>query len=68
MNADRLIRMALRMLLRKGSNAAINRMTGAQGKPHADMTPEERQQAKNARETAKRARQAARLTRRMGKF
>ena len=71
MSADRMIqmifRMALRPLINRGMNAAIDKVMG-KGKAPEDMTPEERQQAKAAKDTAKRARQMARATRRMGRF
>ena len=48
---------------RKGIDLAARR-----GKPEAELTPEERAQAKGATDLTKRARQMARLGRRIGRF
>ena len=61
---DRLIRMIVNMLLRRGINGAIGRVAGP-AKHRRDMTPAERAQADAARTAAARARQAARLSRRL---
>lgn len=56
----KLIAMALPFLVKKGIDYAARR-----GKPAAQMTVKETQQANSARQIAKRARQAARVTRKM---
>jgi hypothetical protein len=68
MNMNGLINMVLRRLFRQVMNRGIAGgidMAAGKGKPKAEMTHEERQQAAGAKQTAKRARQAARLSRRM---
>ena len=59
MNMNRLINMGLRMLMRKGTQMAANR-----GKRPADMTPEERAEARNAQQTAQKAQKGMRAARR----
>lgn len=56
----KLIALALPFLVKKGVDYAARR-----GKPAAQMTAKEKQQAKTGRDIAKRARQAARITRKM---
>jgi hypothetical protein len=67
---DRLWKMLTMMFVRRAVNRGIrkgiNTVAGS-GKRPADMTPEERVQARNARQLTKRARQAARITRRLGR-
>ena len=67
---DRLIQMILNRLLgrliNKGINTGINHFARG-GKPADQMTPVEREQARDAQQTAKRARQAANLARRLGR-
>ncbi|MGQ0610390.1 MAG: hypothetical protein ACT4N9_04705 [Paracoccaceae bacterium] len=68
---DMVIKTVVRRLVGRGVDAGINLVAG-RGKPAADPTaadlsPEERQQAKAAKAAAKRARQAASVTRRLGK-
>ena len=55
MNANRLINMLLRMVMRKGINLAARRMGGAKGKGRANP----------GQQTAKLHRQAQRLNRRL---
>lgn len=62
MNMNRLINMGLRLLMRKGTDLAANR-----GKRPADMTPQERKQAQDARQTAQKARRGMRAARRFMK-
>ncbi|MEJ2031201.1 MAG: hypothetical protein P8X66_15430 [Maritimibacter sp.] len=68
MNPERLLMMFLRPLIRRlvnrGVDAGIDRVAG-KGKSRDEMTPAERQQAKQAREMSKRAKLAMRITRRM---
>ena len=59
-----LIDMILRRVMGRLINRGITHVAGG-GKDRAEMTPEERRQARSARQTARRARQAARLARRM---
>ncbi len=63
MNAERLIRMGMRMLMRKGMRKGAQ-IAASRGKKPEDMTPEERQQAKMAQETAQKAQKTARVARR----
>jgi hypothetical protein len=67
---DRILQMIINAVMRKvihrGVNAGIDHVA-RRGKPVADMTSDERQQAQTAKQTAKRARQAANLARRMGR-
>jgi hypothetical protein len=67
MDFGRIIQMVLNQFLRRTINTGISKgidFAARKGKPAAQMTPEQRQQAASARQLAKRARQAARLTRR----
>ncbi len=70
MNMNQLLNMVTRTLTRTliafGIKKGINLAAG-KGKPAAQMTHAEREQAKTARAAVKRARQAARLTRRIGR-
>lgn len=59
MNMNRLINMGLRILMRKGTEIAANR-----GRRPEDMTPKERQQAKEAQQTAQKAQRGMRAARR----
>jgi len=67
---DRLLNMILNIFLRRvintGINKGINHFAG-KGKPAAQMTPQEREQAAKGQDLQKRARQAARITRRLGR-
>lgn len=66
MDLGRALQMVFRFLagplIRAGIDVAARR-----GKDEADMTPEERRQARDARDLAKRAQRLARLTRRIGR-
>lgn len=68
MNLEKLIQMVVNQLVRKlvdlGVTKGIDRLAG-KGKAGAQMTPEERDQAKGMRETVKRARKAMQITRRL---
>ena len=59
--------LGLRRLIGKGINMGIDRAAG-RGKPPAEMTPEERAQAKTGKDMAKRARKLGRMGRRIGRF
>lgn len=73
MDLSKLIQMVINMVLRRviskgidaGLNAGISKFSGAPNRPQADMTPEEREQARIAKDMARRARQAAKLTRKL---
>lgn len=64
MDVNRAVQMLLRMLMRPLINHGIS-FLARRGKPEADMTPEEKLQAKNAKDLARRAQEAAKLTRRL---
>lgn len=70
MDLSRILNMVIntvvRRLVGRGVDAGINYVAG-RGKPATDLTPEELEQAREARAAAKRARQAAGLMRRIGK-
>ncbi|MEJ8560801.1 hypothetical protein QTO30_05880 [Yoonia sp. GPGPB17] len=63
MNMNRLINMAVRMLMRKGINKGVA-LASTRGKRAEDLTPEERAQAKNAQQTAQKAQKGMRAARR----
>jgi len=71
MNANQIINLIMRMFVRKavskGMDAGISRIAG-RGKAPADMTREERQQAKSAKHSARRARQGLKMSRRIGRL
>ena len=63
MNANQLINMVIRMVMRRGVNMGINH-AARRGMDARTMTPQERAQAKSARDMADKARKGARLARR----
>ncbi|PUB19216.1 hypothetical protein [Yoonia sediminilitoris] len=63
MNANQLMNMAIRRLMRKGINTGID-IAENRGKRPADMTEAERQTAGNARQTGRKAQQGIKLLRR----
>ena len=63
MNTERLIRMGMRMLMRKGMQKGAQ-VAAARGKPPEEMTPEERQQAQSAQQLAGKVQKTARMVRR----
>jgi hypothetical protein len=63
MNTNRLINMLTRMFVRSAVNTGID-LAARGGKSEAEMTPEERKQAKAMRGIAKNAQKAARMGRR----
>jgi len=67
MDLNRLISMAMRLVMRRGVNMGID-YASRRGKDAKAMTPEERAQAKSAKDMANKARKGARLARRIGKF
>ena len=64
MNLNGLFNMLAKMLVRSAMDAGIDFAT-RRGKPEAEMTPEEREQAKKARDLASRAKEVQRVTRRL---
>lgn len=63
MDWNRLISMLTRMLLRKAVTKGIG-LAARRGKADADLTPQDRKQARAARQMADKAQKAARLGRR----
>ena len=72
MNANQIINMVLRMVMRRvigmGGNKGIGMVTKRGAKDPKHMTPVERMQAQQGKAAAKKARQTAKLGRRMGRF
>lgn len=64
MNLNGLIRMVTRMFVRKAMDAGIN-YAARRGKPEAEMTPEDREQARKGRDLAQRAKEISKVTRRL---
>ncbi|WP_112309160.1 hypothetical protein [Pseudogemmobacter bohemicus] len=68
MDMNRLINMLVNMFLRKAVNKGVRSATdyaARRGKSDAELTPEDREQAKKMRDLADKARKAARIGRRM---
>ncbi len=63
MNMNRLINMAVRMLMRKGIDAGVDVAT-RRGKRPEDMSAKERQAARSARQNTQSARRSLRFMRR----
>lgn len=66
MDINRVLQMLLRMLFRPLMRMGID-YAARRGKSQAEMTPEEKDQARKAKDLARRADEAARLTRRLGR-
>jgi len=64
MNLNGLFNMLAKMLIRSAMDAGIS-YASRRGEPEAEMTPEEREQAKKARDLASRAKEVQRVTRRL---
>lgn len=64
MNLNGLYNMLAKMLVRSAMDAGID-FAARRGKPEAEMTPEERAQAKKARDLAARAKDVQKVTRRL---
>jgi hypothetical protein len=64
MDLNGLVRMLTRMFMGKAINAGID-YAARRGKPEAEMTPEEREQAQKARDMAARAKEIQKVTRRL---
>jgi hypothetical protein len=66
MDINRALGTVFRMMIGPLTNIGID-FLARRGKAEEDMTPEERQQAHDARQLAKRAKKMARITRRLGR-
>lgn len=64
MNLNGLFNMLAKLLVRSAMDAGVD-FAARRGKPEAEMTPEERAQAKKARELAARAKDVQKVTRRL---
>ncbi|MDZ4086923.1 MAG: hypothetical protein U1E69_08975 [Tabrizicola sp.] len=64
MNLNGLFSMLTKMFVRSAVDAGIN-YAASRGKPEAEMTPEEREQARKGRELAQRAKEISKATRRL---
>lgn len=64
MDLNGLFNMLTKMFLRSAVDAGVD-YAARRGKPEAEMTPEEREQAKKARELAQRAKEVSNITRRL---
>jgi hypothetical protein len=64
MNLNGLFNMLAKMLARSAVDAGVDYAV-RKGKPEAEMTPEEKAQAKRARDLAARARDVQKVTRRL---
>lgn len=64
MDLNGLVRMLTRMFMGKAINAGID-FAARRGKPEAELTPEEREQAQKARDMAARAKEIQKVTRRL---
>lgn len=67
MNANQLMRMAMRMLANRGMNAGIKHLAN-RGRDPKDMTPQEREEARAIRQNTGKARRALNILRRFGRF
>jgi len=64
MDLNGLFNMLVKMFIRSAVNTGVD-YAARRGKPEAEMTPEERDQAKKARDLADRAREVQKVTRRL---
>lgn len=64
MDLNGLFNMLAKMFLRSAVDAGVD-YASRRGKPEAEMTPEEREQARKARDLAGRAREVGKVTRRL---
>lgn len=64
MDLNGLFNMLMKMFIRQAVDTGVD-YAARRGKPEAEMTPEEREQAKKARDLAGRAKQVQKLTRRL---
>lgn len=64
MNLNGLMNMVIKMVIQTAMKMGLDWAT-RRGKPEAEMTPEEREQAQSAKKLSDRAKEAAKLTRRL---
>ncbi|MBL9048545.1 MAG: hypothetical protein JNK19_00345 [Tabrizicola sp.] len=64
MNLNGLFNMLAKMFIRNAVNTGID-YAARRGKPDAELTPEERAQAKSAKDIANKAQEAAKVARRL---
>ena len=64
MNLNGLFNMLAKMFIRTAMDVGVA-YAARRGKPDAEMTPEDREQAKTARDLAARAKEVSKLTRRL---
>ncbi|MCU0903152.1 MAG: hypothetical protein MUE83_04675 [Tabrizicola sp.] len=64
MNLNGLFNMLAKMFIRSAVDAGVKHFA-QRGKPEAEMTPEEKEQAKRAQDMAERAKQIQNVTRRL---
>ncbi len=64
MNLNGLFNMLAKMFIRNAMDVGVD-YAARRGKPDAEMTPEDREQAKTARDLAVRAKDVSKLTRRL---
>ena len=64
MNLNGLFQMLIRMFIKQAVDTGIE-IAARRGKPEAEMTPAERQEAQRARDLAGRAKDVAKVTRRL---
>jgi hypothetical protein len=64
MDLNRLFQMLIRMFIKTAVDTGID-VAARRGKPEAEMTPAEREEAKRARDLAGRAQEVAKVTRRL---
>ena len=64
MDLNGLFNMLAKMFIRSAVNTGVD-YAARRGKPEAEMTPDERDQAKKARDLADRAREVQKVTRRL---
>ncbi|WP_309666159.1 hypothetical protein [Tabrizicola sp.] len=66
MDLNRLFQMLMRMFIKTAVDSGI-KYAASRGKPEAEMTPEEREQAEKGKALAKKAQDIAKITRRFGR-
>jgi hypothetical protein len=66
MDLNGLLQMLTRMFIKTAVDTGINYAAG-KGKPEAEMTPQERDQAAKAKDLARKAQDIAKITRRFGR-
>jgi hypothetical protein len=66
LDLNRVVKLLMGMVIAPLTKLGID-YVARRGKPEAEMTPQERDQARSARELAARAQKAAKLARRLGR-